>query len=163
MTQRLVSVGDDFTLPAAVKAADINLPVRLQGAALNASYAQARRAVYGPRWVFDGDSITINGFSTVLGNQDRSRSWTSEMARQSMGRIRFVFNAAVAGYRSDQVLARFDTYVAPQNPDVVLLTIGTNDIGQGYTMASWLANVQGLLRQVQSHQRRPCDWRDMAH
>jgi GDSL-like Lipase/Acylhydrolase family len=111
-------------------------------AALNATYAAARRAVYGPRWVFDGDSITFNGLSTVLGNQDRSRSWTSEMARQSMGRIRYIFNAAVSGYRSDQILARFDAFVAPQNPDVVLLTIGTNDIGQGFTMASWLANVQ---------------------
>lgn len=39
MTQRLVSVGDDFTLPAAVKAADANLPARLQDTALNATYA----------------------------------------------------------------------------------------------------------------------------
>jgi len=165
MVNRLVSVGDDFTIPPAVKVADANLPARLADAALNATYATpatvataltpkldkaeavatyapARRAVYGPRWVFDGDSITWNGLATVLGNQDRSRSWTSEMARLSMGRIRYVYNAAVPGYRVDQILARFDTYVAPQDPDVVLLTIGTNDIGAARSMALWLADIQ---------------------
>jgi hypothetical protein len=39
MPNRLVSVGDDFTLPPAVKAADENLPARLQPTALNATYA----------------------------------------------------------------------------------------------------------------------------
>jgi hypothetical protein len=41
MVNRLVSVGDDFTLPAAVKAADVNLPARLQDAQLNATIATA--------------------------------------------------------------------------------------------------------------------------
>jgi hypothetical protein len=39
MANRFVSVGDDFTLPADVKAADANLPARLQDTALNATYA----------------------------------------------------------------------------------------------------------------------------
>jgi len=39
MVNRLVSVGDDFTLPAAVKAVDANLPTRLGATALNATYA----------------------------------------------------------------------------------------------------------------------------
>lgn len=38
MVNRLVSVGDDFTLPAAVKVADTNLPARLGTAALNATF-----------------------------------------------------------------------------------------------------------------------------
>lgn len=38
MPNRLVSVGDDLTLPPAVKAADANLPARLQDAALSATY-----------------------------------------------------------------------------------------------------------------------------
>jgi hypothetical protein len=40
MTQRLVSVGDDFTLPPAVKAGDANLPARLQDTALNATFVR---------------------------------------------------------------------------------------------------------------------------
>lgn len=40
MVNRIVSVGDDFTLPAAVKAADTNLPARLQDTALNATFVR---------------------------------------------------------------------------------------------------------------------------
>ncbi|MEJ1193051.1 SGNH/GDSL hydrolase family protein [Pseudarthrobacter sp. CCNWLW207] len=130
-----------------------NLPANLQPAALDATYAPAaiaRRAVYGPRWVFDGDSITINGISALYGNQDRSRTWTSELARLSMGRINYVYNAAVAGYRIDQLLARFDAFVAPQDPDVVLLTAGTNDIRQGRSMALWKADLLAYYEKVKA-------------
>ena len=41
MVNRLVSVGDDFTLPAAVKAADANLPERLSEPSLSATIATA--------------------------------------------------------------------------------------------------------------------------
>lgn len=41
MVNRLVSVGDDFTLPTAVKVADTNLPTRLGTTALNATIASA--------------------------------------------------------------------------------------------------------------------------
>jgi len=41
MTQRLVSVDDTFTPPAAFKVADANLPERLGTAALNATYVPA--------------------------------------------------------------------------------------------------------------------------
>jgi len=40
MVNRLVSVGDDFTLPAAVKAADANLPERLSEPSLSATYVR---------------------------------------------------------------------------------------------------------------------------
>ncbi|AYN58100.1 hypothetical protein PBI_JUDY_30 [Arthrobacter phage Judy] len=55
MTQRLVSVGDDFTLPAAVKAADANLPARLQDAALSATYALKSEV---PPTTLDGGNAT---------------------------------------------------------------------------------------------------------
>jgi len=42
MTNRLVAVGDDFTLPAAVKVVDANLPTRLGNTALNATFV--------PKW-----------------------------------------------------------------------------------------------------------------
>jgi hypothetical protein len=40
MTNRLVSVGDDYTLPPVVKVANGNLPANLQPAALNATYGR---------------------------------------------------------------------------------------------------------------------------
>jgi len=44
MVNRLVSVGDDFTLPAALKVADANLPARLGDTALNAAFASKAQA-----------------------------------------------------------------------------------------------------------------------
>lgn len=47
MVNRLVSVGDDFTLPAPVKVADANLPARLGDSALSATIDdQAKPSVY---------------------------------------------------------------------------------------------------------------------
>lgn len=113
---------------------------------LASTFAPRSRGNYGPRWVFDGDSVTINSITTDnIGNQNRQRSWTTEMARLSNGRIQYVYNAAVAGQRIDQALARFDTVVAPQTPHAVLLTAGTNDVGQARSMALWLADVGSYL------------------
>ena len=40
MVDRIFAVGDDFTLPPAVKVADGNLPTRLDPAALNATFVR---------------------------------------------------------------------------------------------------------------------------
>ncbi|UVK58423.1 hypothetical protein SEA_GLOBIWARMING_30 [Arthrobacter phage GlobiWarming] len=55
MTQRLVSVGDDFKLPVAVKVDDVNLPTRLGDAALNATYALKSEV---PPTTLDGGNAT---------------------------------------------------------------------------------------------------------
>lgn len=55
MTQRLVSVGDDFKLPAAVKVDEPNLPTRLTDTALTATYAPA----------FPASTITYNTDGSV--------------------------------------------------------------------------------------------------
>jgi len=62
MTQRLVSVGDDFTLPGAVKVADANLPARLGDKALNAAFI--------PKWKANtaylaGDAVLTPAGDTV--------------------------------------------------------------------------------------------------
>jgi len=112
--------------------------------------ASARDTVLGQRWIFDGDSVTINGVFTGGGNQDRSASWTTELAALSLGRINYVYNAAVAGQRSDERLAAFDTAVAPRKPDVVFLTVGTNDVAQGVAMSTWLTNLDAYLAKCQA-------------
>ncbi|UVK61978.1 hypothetical protein SEA_SAKAI_31 [Arthrobacter phage Sakai] len=55
MPNRFVSVGDDFTLPADVKAADANLPARLQDTALSATYALKSEV---PPTTLDGGNAT---------------------------------------------------------------------------------------------------------
>lgn len=116
-------------------------PASKTAAALSSTIAS--KTQHGPRTVFDGDSITIGGMGTTSGgDQDRGSSWTHVLSKLSMGRVRYIYNAAVAAQRSDHALARFDTHVAPYDPDTVILTIGTNDIAQGITQATWQANIQ---------------------
>lgn len=65
MTNRLVSVGDDFTLPASVNVADANLPDRLQTTELNAVFAPGaafKRIVAGGSNT-TGDNIRVGNFA----------------------------------------------------------------------------------------------------
>ena len=112
----------------------------------------AARSVLGPRWVFDGDSITISSltFSGPSSIQDRGHSWTTILAGLSQGRIDYVFNAALAGQASASMLTRFDTYVTPHKPDVVFATIGTNDVGTGIGLAAFQANIIAYHAKVKS-------------
>jgi len=55
MTNRLVAVGDDFTLPAAVKVADASLPTRLGTTSLNAAYVSGNPTL----------TVTYNGDGSV--------------------------------------------------------------------------------------------------
>jgi hypothetical protein len=64
MTQRLVSVGDDFTLPPAVKAVDANLPARLQDTALNATYAGLIQLAKNPDTHIAG-AVTVDSSDLV--------------------------------------------------------------------------------------------------
>ena len=66
MVNRLVSVGDDFTIPPAVKVADTNLPARLQDGALNATYASAFPESQAITYNGDGsvETVTENGVAT---------------------------------------------------------------------------------------------------
>jgi len=51
MTNRLVSVGDDFTLPAALKVADANLPAGSNAAAVAAKLSASAAATTYVRFV----------------------------------------------------------------------------------------------------------------
>lgn len=49
------------------------------------------------------------------------------------------------GWRADQILARINGWAADARPDVVLLHIGTNDIGTGEDPARTAGEVRGIL------------------
>lgn len=43
-----------------------------------------------------------------------------------------VLNRGIAGERSDQILKRFESDVSAENPDIVIILAGVNDLYQGY-------------------------------
>jgi len=67
MVNKLVSVGDDLTLPAPVKVADTNLPARLQDTALNATYVPG----FAP-----STSIIYNGAGQVTSSTENGITTT---------------------------------------------------------------------------------------
>lgn len=68
MVNRLVSVGDNFTLPPTVKAADINLPARLGSASLDATYTQ---------------SVNLPQRAPYLAHEEKLSGWRTALANQA--------------------------------------------------------------------------------
>lgn len=77
-------------------------------------------------WVCTGDSITQAVFHT-----HGSRGWVEhchERIRWQLGRLEdVVINTGMSGWTAPQVLDRFDHLVGRFSPDVVSISLGTND------------------------------------
>ena len=98
---------------------------RTSRASLAGDTAFTSRFAPGARAVFTGDSITASDndkSNTVWGN-----SWATYLVLNSNGRMQMIYNAAVGGYTSAQMLADFPTEVVAKSPTIVGILAGTND------------------------------------
>ncbi|AKU15614.1 SGNH/GDSL hydrolase family protein [Luteipulveratus mongoliensis] len=81
-------------------------------------------------WVMTGDSITQGVFHT-----HGARCWVEhvhERVRFQLGRLDdVVINTGMSGWTAPQVLDRFDHLVGRFEPDVVSISLGTNDAMDG--------------------------------
>lgn len=85
---------------------------------------------FGSRVVYAGDSITIESDSTTSPNFYRLASgYVSWAQAASSDRLYVMHNGGVGGNSSAQLLARYTTDVIAYAPHVVVLEIGTNDVG----------------------------------
>lgn len=147
MVNRLVSVGDDFTLPAAAKVADANLPVRLGTAALNATFD--RPAVLGTA-VLLGDSITQRNGSGPIPNSGETATYHRAMGYFSWAnllggkRLRMVRNAGVGGDNTAQILARVDSQVILYQPGWCFVLCGVNDGLTDMSATQSIANLSAI-------------------
>lgn len=107
------------------------------------------KAPLGNRLAVLGDSVTIGGTSGgVNGVQNKGTAWPTFASILSAGRFELVRNAGVAGNTSAMMLARFDTDITPYDPDVVMVTAGTNDVQQDVPIATWKANIQAIVAKI---------------
>lgn len=109
MVNRLVSVGDDFTLPAAVKAADANLPARLQDTALNATFVPKWKAttayLAGDKVLNPNGDVVSAKVNFTSGASYNAANWNLSDAYANKGRDTLAFyddfstkaNGALAG------------------------------------------------------------------
>lgn len=107
----------------------------------------------GATWVFAGDSIT-QGVAHTHG----ARSWVellSEHVRWEQDRLRdIVINSGVAGWTAPQVAADYDHLIGRFTPQVLSVSLGTNDALDGErgldTFAHHLAEIARRGKGAQS-------------
>lgn len=155
----------DAALPAAQKAAaggvapldggsrvpQVNLPEHLTPANLEGTFVPVALGRPGNRLVTLGDSITQAQFDYA--NRVMGSGWPLYAQIYSQGRLHLVNNAGVAGNKTSQMLARFDTDVTPYAPNIVVVLAGTNDIGATPTQtpfASWKADMQSIVGRIRA-------------
>ncbi len=91
---------------------------------------------------FGGDSITFGSASSNAS----THSFRVRLSRLLGYRVsQSSFNGGVAGERSFQLLARMDNIIA-QNVDFISIMIGTNDAGNGVTLADYQQNIKAINR-----------------
>lgn len=99
----------------------------------------------GATWVFTGDSIT-HGVHHTHG----ARSWVElvhERIRWELDRLEdIVINSGVSGWGVSHVMARFDHLVGRFAPQVVSISLGTNDANDGSEgIQEFQAKLAGLV------------------
>jgi len=109
--------------------------------------------IYGFRAVADY-TIKSLGFGSQTGGKHvlLGDSWFDERTGESVvSRLRqklsgaVLINRGTGGETSQDMLTRFDTDVAPQNPEYVWILAGTNDYWKGLTKAQYKANLNTLI------------------
>lgn len=142
MVRRIVTVGDDFTLPATAKVADANLPERLSDGELSATYARPDRNSV----VILGDSITQqNGIQGdysgaglgIMTGYSAAGYWT--VAAALLGhRMKFLANLGVGGDTAQQIAERVPTAIS-HNPGWVVVEAGRNSVSAVQSAATIIA------------------------
>lgn len=117
-------------------------------AALNSTFG--KRDASATRTVVFGDSITEQNQGnpasspTVSSTVLSSRGYFTWANAWLGGQLDLVRNAGIGGNRSDQMLARIDADVLAYNPKLCIVFGGANDITQGYSAASIIANLTSI-------------------
>lgn len=85
-----------------------------------------------------GDSISAYGSAS---------GWMLYVEMVSNGRVRLIRDAAIAGNRTDQMVARFDTDVTPyaSQADELWIMAGANDVSAGDTSAVFASDLSQLI------------------
>lgn len=94
-----------------------------------------------PKVVAFGDSLTA-GVGATTGND-----WVSVVSRWSNISI---VNAGVSGDTTEEALDRLQGAVISQNPDVVIVFLGGNDILQLVPLSQTIANLRTMITQIKA-------------
>lgn len=99
--------------------------------------------------VIIGDSIIANGSNATNGYRN-NRSIVQHAMRQLGRPYKVVNEVGFSGETTDQILARWDTQVAPYKPGIVYWESGTNDFSAGRTSAQILSSLIQAKQRAES-------------
>jgi hypothetical protein len=112
------------------------------------------------RLVFDGDSMTHRRCGAALDTwpylhlMNWQVTWADEVSRLLFcwrPELALQFNnAAVAGSSIRDLVRRFDTFIKPLKPQLVLTTVGTNDSAQAIPLPEFKALTTSYIQSVQA-------------
>ncbi len=114
---------------------------------VNSASRAARAGTIVSCW---GDSITL-GYAYQPVGQDYPRRLQKLLDAAYGSGSYTIINRGVNSYRADQVLAKTLTWLAADNPNIVLLMVGTNDMTHGQTIESTRGEVQGIINLVSGY------------
>jgi acyl-CoA thioesterase-1 len=98
-----------------------------------------------------GDSLTSGMSATVVGKDDKSKSWPAFL--QNKVNIP-VINAGVSGDTTAKGLARVKKDVLSKNPRIVIVVLGINDAFQKVPLARTKNNLQKIIDMVNDGSRK---------
>ncbi len=112
-----------------------------------------------------GDSITQGDTNSyrrplwiALGEAGMSVDFVGSMSREySGGNDTNDYDADHEGHwgwRADQVLGRIDQWAAQASPDIVLMHLGTNDIGGGQDIDETIDEIDQIIKRMRAHNPR---------
>lgn len=101
----------------------------------------------GLTWTALGDSITFG-----LGASVRSNAYVYQTRKllQANGKNHTLIDIGISGIRTDELLAKWKGAGGRCDPDLVTIMIGTNDLGQGYTLTQYQTNLTSLINDIKS-------------
>lgn len=103
-----------------------------------------------------GAGVVILGDSTFVNDGDNNNNFYSTKATpvifagMSGGRVRLLYNAAVAGYKADDILKLVQRQAVSRRPYAAILTAGINDILNGVALETYLATQLRIVRMLRA-------------
>ena len=114
-------------------------------AAASAASIDGRIPRGGTRWVAVGDSLT-----SVAGGGAPNMGWTMQAGMLTDQGLALTYNAGIVGNNASEVLARLQADVLAYAPNFVTVWVGTNDITQGRSLATYQGEMGQIVERLQA-------------
>ncbi|MDR1506604.1 MAG: GDSL-type esterase/lipase family protein [Treponema sp.] len=98
-----------------------------------------------------GDSLTAGYGATTAGIEDKTRAYPAYL----QNKINIpVVNAGISGDTTSQALSRINTDVLMENPRIVIIELGANDVFEMIPLATTGSNLQNIINLINDGNRK---------